>query len=105
MNNNTLWCDIVEQATVKVRNEHDDERGRQSCSVASKRKRRGTPGKYTNVQRKASGGAIRSDEEDRGPKAPCKWTSQNEINDKLKLVLLDGFGYTVVDVPQGYLHG
>jgi transposase len=25
--------------------------------------------------------------------------------DKLGLMLLDGFGHTVVDVPQGYLHG
>ena len=25
--------------------------------------------------------------------------------DKLWLMLLDGFGHTVVDVPQGYLHG
>ena len=25
--------------------------------------------------------------------------------DKFRLVLLDGFGHTVVDVPQGYLHG
>jgi hypothetical protein len=25
--------------------------------------------------------------------------------DKLRLMLLDGFGHTVVGVPQGYLHG
>ena len=25
--------------------------------------------------------------------------------DKLRLMLLNGFGHTVVDVPQGYLHG
>lgn len=25
--------------------------------------------------------------------------------DKLGLMLLNGFGHTVVDVPQGYLHG